>query len=43
MAQQRTNRTKRAVSHRSKVKRATAKRKRTLSMKRKRRSKRAPK
>ncbi len=40
MAKLRTNRSKRKVSNRSKVKRATARSKRSLSVKRKRRAKR---
>ncbi len=42
MAVQRSNRSKRKVSNRAKVKRATAKSKRVLSKKRKRVAKRGP-
>ena len=42
MPAKRGNRSKRKVSSRSKVKRATAKSKRVLSIKRKRRAKRSP-
>ncbi len=42
MAAKRGNRSKRKVSNRSKVKRATARAKRVLSVKRKRRAKRGP-
>jgi hypothetical protein len=42
MAVQRGNRSKRKISNRAKTKRATAKGKRVLSIKRKRRAKRSP-
>ena len=43
MPAKRGNRSKKAISNRSKVRRTTAKRKRVLSIKRKRRAKRTPK